>query len=128
MKSSSSFKPPQPSFLKFISKTKYGNAMFEVIELNESHQGYFKTIKHYKNKDYVYIPLRKIQCNSQFIKYAIYTVDRIKDWIYEHKGEKFGSCRYYLSFHEKSPNHREIKRQSEFLFQLPNKSLAGKIE
>ena len=90
----------QPSFLKFITITKYESAMFQVIELSPSQSDYFR-IKPYKDKEYVYIPLRKMKCNSNLMKKAIYLVSNVKTWIYEKDGGKYGCIKYFLKLHKK---------------------------
>ena len=92
--------PQQPSFLKFVTITKYDSAMFEIIEISPSQNQYFK-IKPYKDREYVYIPLRKLKCKSELIKKAVYLVSNVKTWIYEKEGDKFGCIKYFLKFHKK---------------------------
>ena len=83
------------SQLKFITTTKYDAGMFAVVNISANQKDFFK-VKPYKNKDYVFIPLRKIVKNKQLTYNTQYTV-AIKDWIYEKNDKKYYCMKYYLN-------------------------------
>ena len=106
--------PQQPSFLKFVTITRYDSAMFEIIEISPSQNQYFR-IKPYKDREYVYIPLKKLKCISQLMKNAIYLVTHVKTWIYEKEGDKYGCIKYFLKLHKKPDmkSNTRVDRKSD---------------
>ena len=108
----------EPSTLKFICTTKYDTAMFEVVQISPSQKTFFN-IKPYKDRQYAYIPMRKIKCDNKFIKNYIFTVDNVESWIYKKNGNEYNCMKYHLKLKKNSNKTKYVKdnkRQSKCLF------------
>ena len=103
----------RPSFLKYITTTRYNDKMFEIVELSPEQDSFFK-VKPYKDAFYTFIKQSKLKCDTDLIKNAIYKVTNIKDWIYEKDGNKYGCVRYYIQLKEKPKDDK--KKSTPLLF------------
>ena len=72
----------QQIVIKYLRDTKYDHYMFEVIHLPLSEECYFN-IKEFGYGKYVYLPKKKVKCDSGLETNSYYNVS-IKSWIVRH--------------------------------------------
>ena len=72
----------QQIVIKYLRDTKYDQYMFEVIHLPSSEQCYFK-IKEFKYRKYVYLPKKRVKCDTILHKDCYYAVNA-KIWVVKH--------------------------------------------